>query len=616
MLHLPTAPWAVPADDGLHVLLLGDLGADGNEPAFLRALPDNEELLLPLQPDGRHAGRPRWRGTVPWDHGNAVTLYSFVLASAQGHRWLAADGEHALVPAEAVHFRHHPTQEPPAWVRDQVFYQVFPDRFARGDPPAPFDTALQPWGAPPPLQDAGSAFYGGDLVGLRQQLPYLNDELGVTALYLNPVFDSPSNHRYDTRDYTRVCQRLGGDNALLALRQALQARGMRLVLDAVVNHTGAEHAWAGAANARNVPNVPNIPNIPNVPNSANSANSANAPQAHYYARGADGQPLGWKGHASLPVLDFSQPAVQQAVYAAPDAILRRWLQPPWSIDGWRLDVVHMLGEGPGARHNALHVRAIRQAVLAENPQAYLLGEHFIEATRWLQGDQEDGAMNYHGFTTPVRAWLAGLDVGGRRALLPTDAFAAALGSAIARIPYANQLAQMNLLDSHDTPRLLTELGGASARGLARLALAFTLLFTRPGVPCIYYGDETGLQGGPDPDNRRCFDWDRSHWSQPIWQHVRGLVALRQSRHEWRQGAVLPLAHGKDWLAYARCTGAQATVVVLNRGTARGVTIPLDQVPVLTKGWQQIGQAGLLPEGPARLRLPAAGATLLLSTTKE
>jgi len=140
----------------------------------------------------------------------------------------------------------------------------------------------------------------------------------------------------------------------------------------------------------------------------------------------------------------------------------------------------MLVAGPGARHNALHVRAMRQVVLADNPQAYLLGEHFIEATRWLQGDQEDGAMNHHGFTTPVRAWHAGLGLGGRRALLPTDAFAAALGSAIARIPYANQLAQMNQLDSHDTPRLLTELGGASAQGLARLGAGPHAAVRAPG----------------------------------------------------------------------------------------------------------------------------------------
>ncbi len=585
MLHLPTTPWAVPEADGLHVLLLGAPGTRGDLPAFLRTLPDNEELLLPLQPQAPVTGRPCWRGVVPWDRGNDLTLYSFVLASAQGHRWLAADGEHAGVPPESLHFRHHPQQAPPRWVADQVFYQVFPDRFARASPARALDVPLRPWGEPPPRPDAAQAFYGGDLVGLRQQLPYLNDELGITALYLNPVFDSPSNHRYDTRDYTRVCPRLGGDAALLALRQALQARGMRLLLDAVVNHTGAEHAWAAD------------------------------PAAPHYARGADGQRLGWKGHASLPVLDFAQPAVRQAIYAGQDAVLRHWLRPPWAIDGWRLDVVHMLGEGPGARHNARHVRALRQAVREENPQAYLLGEHFSEATRWLQGDQEDGAMNYHGFATPVRAWLAGAELGGQRALLPTDDFVRALGDAIARIPYANQLAQMNLLDSHDTPRLLTELGGANPTAHARLALAFTLLFTRPGVPCLYYGDEIGLEGGPDPDCRRCFDWDRSHWHQDLWQHVRSLVQLRQRREEWRRGATLLLTQGKDWLAYARCSGQQASVVVVNRGPARVVTLPLEQVPVPVQAWwpalPAVGPA--LPAAqPARLRLPALGTVLLLA----
>lgn len=575
LLHPAIPPWAVPGASGLDLVLLIDTPLPPGR-VFVRSLPDNEELLTPMQPDGHDGALQRWRAHVAWDGGNALTLYAFAVARPEGRCWLAADGLHGHVPPEAVHFRVHPREQPPEWVRSQVFYQVFPDRYARGSA-TPAQAGLAAWGSPPPRQRAASVYYGGDLPGLVERLPYLNDELGVTALYLNPVFAAGSNHRYDTHDYDQVDPLLGGNAALAALRAATQARGMRLVLDAVVNHTGARHPWLQQ-------------------------------QPGLYARGAGGEVLGWKGHANLPVLDFAQPAVQQAVYGDADAVLRRWLRPPYAIDGWRLDVVHMLGEGPGAHNNAHHVRAIRRAVRDANPQAYVLGEHFAEATRWLQGDQEDGAMNYYGFAQPLHDWLAGGELAGQRQRIATAAFADWMQRAQAAIPYANQLAQLNLLGSHDTPRLLTELGG----DVALLQLAMTLLFTRPGVPCIYYGDEIGLEGGPDPDCRRCFDWDRSHWHGGLWSHVQRLARARRERREWQQGATLTLAQGRDWLAYARYTANAATVVVVNRGPAVTVSLPLHRLPLRPAQWQDWDGAALPAADLLTLGLPARDGRLVLS----
>lgn len=596
MLHLPVPPWATPQPDGLHVVLLLDTGAAPGT-VWLRTLADNEELLTPLAADplhGHDGTLARWRGVVAWDGGNELTRYAFVVITAEGQRWLAADGEHALVPPEALHFRHHPHEAPPSWVREQVFYQVFPDRFASSGRALPAAVRQAAWGTPPAHSHAAHTHYGGDLSGLMAKLPYLHEELGVTALYLNPVFEAGSNHRYDTHDYTRVCAQLGGDAALLELRHATRARGMRLVLDAVLNHTGRGHGWLAASPER-------------------------------YARKADGTVMGWKGHASLPVLDFADRGVQQAVYGAEDSLLAHWLKPPWSMDGWRLDVIHMLGEGPGAWNNTPHVRAMRQAIRKARPDAYVLGEHFSEATRWLQGDQEDGAMNYYGFTLPVQSWLAGLRLGLAGAVgagagpvlaprLSTPALVAALARAIAPIPFANQLAQFNLLDSHDTPRLLTELGGRDAPGaLALLGLAFTLQFTWPGVPCIYYGDETGLEGGADPDNRRCFDWDRTRWATGLWQQVRQLIALRRQRAEWQHGALVPLAQGEHWFAYARCTAEAATLVLANRGPAVSVSVPLHRVPLAPAAWRRADGSGRFAHGSTvTLTLPATSATLLLT----
>ncbi len=561
---------------GLDLVLLCDQPLPAGN-VRVRSLPDNEERLTTMRADGPQGALHRWRAHIDWDGGNASTWYAFLVTPPDAPPvWWAADGAHALVPAESSHFRVHRSQRPPAWVAQQVFYQVFPDRFARSRTAAP-DASLLPWGAPVPTRNAGQHFYGGDLVGVIEQLPYLHDELGVTALYLNPIFSSGSNHRYDTRDYRSVDARLGGDAALIALRHTTQARGMRLLLDAVVNHTGADHAWV---------------------------------QQHpsWFVRGAQGQALGWKGHASLPVLDFAQAGVQQAIYAADDAthpaVLRHWLRPPFAIDGWRLDVIHMLGEGPGARNNSAHVRAMRRAIHEESAEGYVLGEHFSEATRWLQGDQEDGAMNYHGFTTPVWAWLAGLDVGqlpaGSRLRISTALLEAHMTQAMAPVPYANQLAQLNLLGSHDTARMLTRLGG----DVPLMQVAFTLLFTRPGVPCIYYGDEMGMTGGDDPDCRRCVDWDRSHWQATLWAHVQGLAQLRRTRTEWQTGATLSLAQGPDWWAYARFNEHAATVVVVNRGDAAQVQVPLHALPVEPKEWA-LANGGAVHTRDAVMRLPIA-----------
>lgn len=613
LLHLPVAPWAVAGDDGLELVLL--VAADFSGEVYARTLPDNEERLEPMRRDGSQgpaAAWQRWRARVPWNGADDLTLYSFVAHGAAGARWLAADAVHALVPPEAVHFRVHRSAAPPAWVRDQVFYQVFPDRFARAaasGPPADRrgeqllgadrrPVVQVPWGAPIDRRHAANTFHGGDLPGVIEKLPYLHDELGASAIWLNPVFAAGSNHRYDTSDYTQVDPHLGGNAALAALRAATRERGMRLVLDAVVNHTGADHPWFDRWGRHG---------------GDGAASSPRSPFRERYVFDAHGHAHGWKGHDSLPVLDYASPAVQRAIYGDDDAVLRRWLREPYAIDGWRLDVVHMLGEGAGARNNLTHVQAIRRAIKAVNPEAYVLGEHFFEATRWLQGEPEDGAMNYHGFAWPLRAWLAGQAVvpaaGGGRARIATADFVAALVRALAAIPYANQLAQLNLLDSHDTPRLFSELDG----DVARMRLAATLLFTWPGVPSIYYGDEIGLAGGADPDNRRCFDWDRAHWVAPLFEHYRRLARTRRGRRDWCEGATVSLGHGDDWLAYLRCTADAATLVAANRGDATRIALPLAALPVAVSGWRPLdGGAVRTLRDHLEIDLPATGATVLLS----
>jgi alpha-glucosidase len=572
LLHPPIAPWLQRHAAGCRVTLLSD--QPSLDAVYLRVLPDNEEYLLPMQAGGRvdsAAGRLHaWHADMPWDGGNPASRYAFKVVHGGQQRWLAADGPHAHVPPEALHFRvvH---DAPPAWVREQVFYQVFPDRFARCDTsrdregePVFGSAALRArqlqWAQPLDPAHANQSFYGGDLDGLRLQLDHVQHTVGATAVYLNPVFTSGSNHRYDTEDYDNVDPALGGNEALARLSRALRERGMRLVLDAVLNHTGTNHPWFNRWGSHAEPGA--------------HQSSASTWRA-WYAFNEQGHPIYWKGHDSLPVLDFAHPALREAVYEGPDSIVKRWLRPPYAIDGWRLDVIHMLGEGPGARNNAHHVRGIRASIKAENPEAYMLGEHMSEATRWLQGDQEDGSMNYYGFAQPLWGWLAGQDVNAHATTLDTAAFVDWLTRARAAIGYDTALAQFNLVGSHDTPRFLTRLSGNTA--LARLGM--TLLFAYPGVPCLYYGDEVGMEGGADPDCRRCMDWSGATWEQALLAHVQRLARLRRERAEWRDGAFDHLARGDDWIAFARYTDRAATVVVANRGARTDVVVALESLPL-------------------------------------
>jgi alpha-glucosidase len=612
MLHPPVPPWQTRTARGLHLVLLVDSAHIGG--AFVRTLPDNEEQIVPMQRAGRCGiGErwQRWQADLPWDPGNGLTLYSFCVAGSDadgGHRWLAADGVHASLPPEAAMFRVHRDDEPPAWVREQVFYQVFPDRFARGlnggHPNSrhgevlyggrPTPVRQLPWETLPTPAHGEHSFWGGDLVGLRERLPLLADELGITALYLNPVFAASSNHRYDCIDYTQVCPHLGGNTALVELRRATAERGMRLLLDAVVNHTGTDHPWFDRWGHHG---------------GQGAAAGAESPRRGWYAFDDAGRPVGWKGVDSLPVLDFAHPGVQQAIYAGEDAVLRHWLRAPYNIDGWRLDVIHMLGEGAGAHRNAEHVRAIRRAIKSERPEAYVLGEHFAEATRWLQGDMEDGAMNYHGFTSPLRHWLVGQEWGGHRSRLATPDLLHTLGRCLAAIPFSNQLAQFNLLSSHDTPRWLTLLGGDRAL----LRLAFTLLFAWPGVPCVYYGDEIGLEGGADPDCRRPYPWQREAWDHGLREHVAALARLRRERAEWRQGAWLPLAAGDHAWAFARVLEGACSIVLANRGPACDLQLDTAALPDAGAAFGlRLGSASLSAAGPGRLvvTMPAASASVL------
>lgn len=410
----------------------------------------------------------------------------------------------------------------PYWVQDAVFYQIFPDRFANGDPSNDPPNKL-PWGASPTID----GFQGGDLRGVIQHFNYLLD-LGVTALYFNPIFQATSTHRYNTTDYYRIDPKLGDLRDFRALLEVAHSNGVRVILDGVFNHCGR-----GFFAFNDV-----------VENGAHSPyrdwfHIHKFPLDAYTPGDAKNYAAWWK-HKSLPKLDTSNPEARQYIFG----VARHWIEQ--GADGWRLDV-------PNEIDDDAFWAEFRHVVTTANPDAYLLGEIWDGDPRWVGESHFDGLMNY-----PVReAVLQLLQTGS---LTPT-AFGDRVGRQLTRYPLENAYAMYNPLGSHDTERLLTlfDLHVDKAR------LAFLFLFAYPGAPAIYYGDEIGLQGGKDPDCRRAFPWDETCWNTGLRDWVKRLASARKKFVALRRGAYQQLYadNRRQGYAFSRKLGDQAVVVALN-----------------------------------------------------
>ncbi|MFW6115561.1 MAG: glycoside hydrolase family 13 protein [Chloroflexota bacterium] len=457
----------------------------------------------------------------------------------------------------------------PEWVKDAVFYQIFPDRFARSDRVAK-PANLEPWNSPPTVY----GFKGGDLLGIAERLDYL-DDLGITAIYLTPIFQSAANHRYHTYDYYRVDPILGGDGAFHHFLDAAHARGMRVVLDGVFNHAsrGFYQFYHTLENGEASPYRDWFIFDEQCLQDGGRPNAYPGPGDQDASRGAAGSldAYGYKAWWDLPALpEFNthNPEVRAYLFD----VARYWLDQ--GVDGWRLDV-------PQCIDDDAFWREFRSVVKDANPDAYIVGEISSDATRWLQGDQFDAVMNYL-FTQACLGFFGGegLDAGLLSAPLfrgvsplETPAFARTVADLLQRYPRQAALAQLNLLDSHDTPRFLTLVRGDEAA--LRLAVLFQM--TYPGAPCVYYGDEIGLEGGPDPDCRRSFPWDESRWRHDLRDFVRRCIALRRAHPALRRGAFTTLYAEDGIFVYLRSLDDERLIVALNNGPAtHHLAVPASQ----------------------------------------
>ncbi len=481
---------------------------------------------------------------------NERVNYRFVVA-AHGLGWsVNVLGCHDIEVPDADDFRLSVAPQPPEWVHQGTTYEIFPDRFARGSRPREGD--LPDWADPAAWEEpvahgtprAVRQWYGGTLWGVAEHLDDLA-RLGVTTIYLTPFFPAQSNHRYDATTFGHVDPLLGGDEALAHLTAEAAARGMHVIGDLTLHHTGSAHEWFLAA-----------------------MSDPGSPEAGFYFFAPDR--LSYAGFFDLPgmpKLDHSDPELRRRLYEGPDSVVAHFVR-DLGLSGWRIDVAQSAGVHGPVDDTDLVARLTRRTLddLATDlgvPALYLVAELQHDARAKLAGGGWQATMNYAGFTRPVWSWLtdgradhhwgAPIDVGrygGAQMVRAIEAFSGA-------VPWPARLASLSVLDSHDTPRL------RSVAGRAGQHLGAVLQFTLPGTPMVYAGDEVGLEGLNLEDSRRPYP-PVGRRDEATLAHYRGLARVRGEFEPLRAGGVRWLHADDDLVVFVRELAAGAALVALDR----------------------------------------------------
>lgn len=494
--------------------------------------------------------------------------YAFQVIGVDGTSTFYGDqGPGPILPKTDACFRMPYFQEidrakVPEWVKQTVWYQVFPERFANGDPTNDPDGTL-PWtNEAPQAQD----FYGGDLQGVIDHLDHLV-ALGINGLYLNPIFMAPSNHKYDTRDYRMVDPHFGNDETLRQLITACHQRGIKVMLDAVFNHLGDQSPqWQDVIQNGAASRYADWFHIRDFPVRYQPGRNFE------YATDITYDVFATTPH--MPKLNTANPEVQAYLLS----IARYWIE-AFDIDAWRLDVANEVD------HHFW--KKFRQVCDAAKPDFYILGEIWHSAQSWLSGDEFSAVMNY-AYTDAILDYFI-------HKKIPLHQMVSKLNRQL--MLYRDQInqVQFNILDSHDTPRLLTMAN--DNRRLMRQTMAF--MYLQPGVPCLYYGDEYGMTGVDDPANRKCMVWDPVDQDQAMYQFVKQLIGLRHGKQkllsegqlEWLIEPTHP-----DVLKMTRRLGEQQLTAVFNAGQT-AVSVASMRTPILSEGVQQQTAATIIePDG--------------------
>ncbi len=516
---------------------------------WVRLFHDGEPRTFQLKKQKRTKFETWW--SVSIEIVNSVTHYRFLLIGKSENRWLNGEGvfNHDVVDRED--FQIIAVPELPRWVKSSVFYQIFPDRFASSgaEREVPKTFVKKKWSELPEgrSENTGVEFYGGDFDGVREHLDHLQ-ELGASAIYFTPFFPGLSSHRYDATSFDAVDPLLGGDEEFLKFMEAAHKKGFKVVGDLTTNHCGAGHPWIKQALA-----------------------DVNAKEREffYWDSSIKHGYAGWWGLASLPKLNYGSRALRALMYEDPASVVKKWLKPPFALDGWRIDVGNMTGRYFDQDVNKEIARGIRSAMDSTNPDAWLVAENADHSPEDLDGFGWHGTMNYNGFARPVVNWLykpkkklknfAGLP--GNNPTMGGVGLANILRSFAAGIPWRSLTSSMVLLDSHDTARFRTIVGNDISRHL----VGATLLFTYPGVPSIFAGDEIGLEGAWGEDARRTINWEsKKSWSLELFAGYKALVKLRKKSDALINGGIRWILVSEDALAYLRESKKESLLVYVSR----------------------------------------------------
>ena len=548
---------------------------------------------------------------------------------------------------EEYNFSFVPGFDVPEWAKGNVFYQIYTDRFCNGDPRNDVTDneyyytgghvkKVRDWNAVPTELDVGN-FYGGDLQGVESKLDYF-EWLGIDGIYFNPVFVSPSNHKYDTQDYdnidphiavieddcehamqhwekhngfaaryiTRVTSRrnLAASNEYFAsLVQKLHSRGMAVVLDGVFNHCGSFNKWMDREGI-----------YLNKPGYAKGAyQSMRSPYRKYFNFTKAYPPPeyeGWWGFNTLPKLNYEKSdELCESIWKVGE----KWVSAPYNVDGWRLDVAADLSHSPEFNHKFWQTFAER--VKKSNPNAFIFAEHYGDPSPWLNGREWDSVMNYDAFMEPVTWFLTGMEKHSNY-FDPAKynngaAFFYDMNKSMARLPRPSLDSAVNQLSNHDhsrfltrtnrTPGTLKEKGGAAAEegvDVRVMKLGVLIQMTWPGSPTVYYGDEAGQVGWTDPDCRRTYPWGNENIS--LLKAHKDAIALRKKLSCMRLGSTKALDAGNGYIAYGRFDSFDmAAVVVNNNDKEITLSVPVWELGV---GWSDrlglyfcVGFEGSSPE---------------------
>ena len=520
------------------------------EKAMLRIYHDGEPRIFEMKLTKKGSVESWYQATV--EILNLQNSYRFAFIGHGKYEYLNARGlfDHDVHSNNDFQIVAIPAN--PAWINSSVFYQIFPDRFAKSGKVniTPEWAYPREWNLLPRGRGkyTGQELYGGDLYGVQEHLDHVT-ELGANGIYFTPIFPSRSNHRYDATSFDHVDPILGGDKAFQSLIKVSKKKGVRILGDLTSNHCGAGHDWLAKAK---------------------KDKKSKERSYFFWDKSIKWGYVGWYGLESLPKLNYASKALRKAVYEGKNSIVKKWISPKFGMAGWRIDVGNMTGVQGAENHHVEVMRGIRNAMQEVNPDTWLVAENGDFIASDLDGLGWQGAMNYQGFMRPFWNWInRNPEITGGFQGLPFampkingKQLVASIQEFNSSIPWRSLTASMMLLDSHDTARFRTVVLG----DIAAHKTAMTMMLSYPGVPSIFAGDEIGLEGSWGEDARRTINWeDRSGWDVEFFAEVKKLVKLRKTQDALINGGLRWVSVENDYIAYLRESKKQSILVLVSRG---------------------------------------------------